>query len=45
VLLDLADDQVGRAEQGVDRVPVGPLDRVRQRVEGAKEDRRRVDDE
>ena len=42
---DLAQDQVGGAEQGVDRPAVGPDDRFGQRVEGAKEHRGRVDGE
>ena len=42
VRLDLAQDQVGGAEQSVDGLPVGSLDRLRQRVEGPKQHRRRV---
>src|SRR4051794_21525506 len=45
VQLDLAQDQVRRAEQRVDRRAVGPLYRRRQRVEGAEQHRGRVDDE
>ena len=40
---DLAQDQVGGAEQRVDRLPVRPHDRVRQRVESAEQHRGRVD--
>ena len=43
VQLDLAQDQVGGAEQGVDRLAVAADDRVRQRVEGAEQHRGRVD--
>jgi hypothetical protein len=43
VVLDHAQDQVGRTEQGVDRLPVGALDRARQREERAEEDRVSVD--
>ena len=43
VLLDLAQDQVGGAEQRVDGLAVLALDRIRQRVEGAEQHRGRVD--
>ena len=43
VLLDLAQDEVGGAEQRVDRQAVLALDRVRQRVEGAEQHRGGVD--
>ena len=45
VFFDLLEDQVRRAEQGVDRLSVGALDRVGQGVEGAVEHRGQVDGE
>ena len=45
VNFDLAEDQVGGAEQRVDRLPVGADDRFRQRVEGAEQHRGGVDRE
>ena len=45
VRFHLAQDQVGRAEQGVDRLAVGPLDRVGQGVEGPEQHRWGVDHE
>jgi hypothetical protein len=45
MLIDLAQDQVRRAEQSVHGLAVGPLDRIGQRVEGAEQHRGRVDDE
>ena len=45
VHFDLAQDQVGGAEQRVDRLPVGADDRFRQRVEGAEQHRGGVDGE
>ena len=41
--LDLAQDQVRRSQQGVHRMPVAALDRLRQRIERAEQHRGRVD--
>ena len=43
VSLDLAQDQIGGAEQRVDRIAVAPLDRVGKGKERAVEQRRGVD--
>ena len=45
VRLDLAQDQVGGAEQRVDRLAVRPLDRLRQGVERPEEHRGGIDGE
>jgi hypothetical protein len=43
VILDDSEDQVRGAQQRVDRLAVGALDRARQREERAEEDRVAID--